>query len=515
VRHAQQGEKLTLLDGQTIELTAGTLVIADQSQPVALAGIMGGEESAVGEDTVDIFLESAYFNPLAIAGRARSYGLHTDSSHRFERGVSPDLQGLAIERATALLLEIVGGEAGPLTEVTAEAHLPQRTAISLRESRIARVLGAEIETDTITDILQRLGMQVDKQPDGWQVTPPAFRFDIALEVDLIEEIGRIYSYDNLPVSRPLSRMNMAERPEGQLTLRQVRRALVNQGFQEAITYSFVDPKLQQLLDPEQNPVELANPISSDMSVMRTSLWPGLVQAANYNLHRQQNRLSLFESGLKFVQQDTELKQEMMLAGLVTGLRFPEQWGVDNQPVDFFDVKGQVENVLAMTGQLAEFEFRPEEHPVLHPGQCAQILRNGNPIGWVGALHPAIERQCDLSQRVYVFEITASGLVQAAIPSFTALSKYQASRRDIALLVDKATTVKSVLDVVKTSAPETLTKVELFDVYEGEGIDSGRKSLALGLTLQDLSRTLTDKEIDQIMESILSELKNRTGAVLRE
>jgi phenylalanyl-tRNA synthetase beta chain len=273
--------------------------------------------------------------------------------------------------------------------------------------------------------------------------------------------------------------------------------------------------LQKALDPEQVPVELANPISSDMSVMRTNLWSGLVQSAIYNLHRQQNRLSLFESGLRFIQQDTELKQELMLAGLITGLRNPEQWAVDNQPVDFFDLKGQVENLLEMTGCQTEFSFEKAANPVLHPGQSAQIMRNGVAVGWMGALHPGVEKQLGLSQRVFVFEISASALMQAAIPSYSALSKYQASRRDIALLVSKETQVKDVLEVIKNSAPETLTNIELFDVYEGEGIDSGRKSLALGLTLQDLSRTLTDKEIEQTMDAILAELKTRIGAVLRE
>jgi phenylalanyl-tRNA synthetase beta chain len=308
---------------------------------------------------------------------------------------------------------------------------------------------------------------------------------------------------------------MVERPEATLTMRQIRRALVNMGYQEAITYSFVDPKLQNILDPEQKPVELANPISSDMSVMRTSLWPGLVQSAIYNLHRQQNRLSLFESGLRFVQQDTELKQELMLAGLITGLSNPEQWAKQSQAVDFFDLKGQVENLLEMTGCQSEFSIEKAANPVLHPGQSAQILRNGATVGWMGALHPSVEKKLGLAQRVFVFEITASALMQATIPSYSALSKYPAIRRDIALLVDKTTQFKDVLNVIEKSAPETLTNVELFDVYDGEGIDSCRKSLALGLTLQDLSRTLTDKEIEQTLDTILAELKSDIGAVLRE
>ena len=377
------------------------------------------------------------------------------------------------------------------------------------------MLGAHIDPHSISEILKRLGLVIEKQDDGWLVTPPAFRFDIALEVDLIEEIGRIYGYDNLPETRPQARLTLGELPEAVLSMRQIRHALVDMGFQEAITYSFVDPKLQNALDPDQNPIALANPISADMSVMRTSLWPGLVQSAIYNLHRQQNRLSLFESGLRFIQQDTELKQELMLAGLITGLRNPEQWAVDNQPVDFFDLKGQVENMLEMTGCQTEFSFEKADNPVLHPGQSAQILRNGLAVGWMGALHPGVEKQLGLSQRVFVFEISAAALMQAAIPGYQALSKYPAIRRDIALVVDRGMQVKEVLDVIQNSAPDTLTNIELFDVYEGEGIDSGRKSLALGLTLQDLSRTLTDKEIEQTTDAILKELKTRIGAVLRE
>ena len=515
VRHALAGEAITLLDEQTVELEAGSLLIADKAGPVALAGIMGGAESAVSEQTSDIFLESAFFDPLAIAGRARSYGLHTDSSHRFERGVAPDLQVPAIERATQLLLAIVGGKAGPVIEVTAKNELPVRAPISLREARIARVLGANVPGATVADILLRLGMQVESSKTGWQVIPPAFRFDLSIEEDLIEEIGRIYGYDNLPSTTPSVHLQMPSRPEGRVRLDRIKQSLVDLGYAEAITYSFVDPKLQQILDPQQEALALANPISAEMGVMRTNLWPGLVQALQYNLNRQQNRLFLFECGLKFVRQDSELKQEMMVAGAITGSRCPAHWDRGNEAVDFFDLKGQVETLLDLTGLREEFAFRVEAHPVLHPGQSAAIYRRERCVGWLGALHPSVEQALGLSQRVYVFEIEAAAVSEGRVPQFMPLSRYPSIRRDIAVVVDQAILAADVLHCIRLCGSEYLTNVELFDVYVGEGIDSGRKSLALGLTLQDLSRTLTDSEIEQELNQILSELHSKLGATLRE
>lgn len=515
VRHAVAGEKVTLLDEQTMELEAGTLVIADESAPAAMAGIMGGAVSAVSDQTQDIFLESAYFNPLAIAGRARGYGLHTDSSHRFERGVAPDLQVPAMERATKLLLEIMGGKAGPVIEVTASEHMPVRANITLREARISRVLGARVPSETVSGILSRLGMAVKRNKADWQVTPPAFRFDLSFEEDLIEEIGRIYGYDNLPSSTPSVHLQMPARPEGRVELDRIKQMLVDLGYAEAITYSFVDPKLQQLLDPQQEAIALANPISTDMGVMRTSLWPGLVQAMQYNLNRQQNRLSLFECGLKFLKQDSEIEQEMMVAGVLTGSRNPAHWDMESESVDFFDIKGHVESLLDLTGLATEFRFQLELNPVLHPGQSAAIFRHDRVVGWLGTLHPSVEQALGLSQRVYVFEIVAEVLTEGRVPAFTPVSRYPSIRRDIALVVDQAVSADEVIDCIHLSASEYLTNIELFDVYVGEGIDSGRKSLALGLTLQDLSRTLKDNEVEQELEQILGILNKKLGATLRE
>ncbi len=515
VRHANPGEKLLLLDGQTIELQPGTLVIADAKGPLALAGIMGGEESAVHDDTVDIFLESAFFNPLSIAGKARSYGLHTDSSHRFERGVSPELQTRAMERATQLLLEIVGGKAGPVIQVAKTSHLPASSPILLRQARIGQVLGNTLAADSIEDILLRLGMRLLDKKSGWEVTPPAFRFDISIEEDLIEEVARVYGYNRLTLEQPVSPMQMGSLPEAMLAQRRIRQALVDMGYQEAVTYSFVDPKFQQALDPDVSAIALANPISAEMSVMRTNLWAGLVQAMKYNLNRQQNRLFLFECGLKFLQQPTDLKQEMVIAGLLTGKAVPEQWGEAKRSVDFYDAKGMLESLFELTGCFSSFKFDAGHHPALHPGQTAQILRDDKHVGWLGAIHPQVAKILDIDQTMYLFELTTDSLQQGSLPAYHAVSKYPAIRRDLAIIVDRSVTAQNVQDCVRKAAPQTLQKVELFDMYTGEGIDSGRKSLALGLTLQDLSRTLTDSDVDAVMERVIRALEAEVRATLRQ
>jgi phenylalanyl-tRNA synthetase beta chain len=518
-RHAKAGEKLNLLNDQEIILTEGCLLIADDKQPLALAGIMGGADSAVSDSTTDILLEAAHFNPLVIAGKARSFGLHTDSSHRFERGVAASLPMPAIERATELLLGIVGGKAGPVVNVTNKADLPQRNMVSLRAERVKRVLGIDLSREEITGMLTRLELNPTKTKQGWEITAPDFRFDISIEEDLIEEIGRIFGYDNLPVSQASSALTMVAKPEAKLKMNRLRQVLVQQGYQEAITYSFIDPEMQKLFDPEQKAIELANPISADLAAMRTSLWPGLVSAVKYNLNRQQTSVCLFEYGLKFVSQGAEIKQEKMLAGAITGSRFPEQWATSSESVDFYDLKNHVEAVLEMTGRASDFQFEANKHQVLHPGQTAAIrdlaTENRPIIGWLGALHPALQKKLGLSQSVYLFEIAMKNIEMGVIPAFKPLSKFPAIRRDIAIVMDEAVTAQLVYDCIKESAGEILSKFELFDVYRGEGIDSGRKSLALGLTLQDLSRTLTDTDVDKELNKIIDVLKNRLGATLRE
>lgn len=514
VRLAKAGEQLLLLDGQTVQLMEGTLVIADAKGPLAMAGIMGGEASAVHADTIDIFLESAFFSPEQIAGKARQYGLHTDSSHRFERGVSPELQSRAIERATAHLIDIVGGQPGPVILVSESKELPSKQAITLREARVARVLGANIPAKDIADILQRLAMSVKPHKQGWAVTPPAFRFDIAIEEDLIEEIGRVYGYNRLPLKRPQAELAMLAMPESRVAMRRIKQTLVDMGYQEAVTYSFVDPAIQTILDPQSQAIALANPISAEMAVMRTNLWAGLVQAVLYNLHRQQNRLLLFEYGLKFIQQGTEINQEMTLAGLITGSRTPEQWATPIEKLDFYDIKGHVEAILSLTGCFESFIIEHAPHPVLHPGQSACIKRDGDPIGWLGAIHPGVAKLINLDHTMYLFEIKADSLQRGRLPGYQPVSKYPAIRRDLSIVVDLAITAQKVRETVKKVAPQTLKKVELFDMYMGEGIDSGRKSLSLGLTLQDLSRTLTDGEVEEVMQRVIEQLHTDLGASLR-
>jgi len=516
VRLATEGEKLKLLNEDEVELNAGTLVIADDNAALAMAGVMGGSESAVGDTTQDIFLESAFFNPTSIAGRARSYGLHTDSSHRFERGVSPELAVQAMERATALLLDIAGGSAGPVTEVTSAEHLPRAEAVSLRHARVERVLGTEVAKETIDEILCRLDMQVEASGEGWQVTAPAFRFDISIEEDLIEEIGRIIGYSNLPSIRPQGALRMGERPEAKLGKSDLAAVLVERGYQEAITYTFVDPRMQQLLDPQLTPIALANPISADMSVMRTTLWAGLLPALQHNINRQQSRVRFFEYGLRFMPlEGGGIQQDNVLAGVIYGNVEPEQWASAEQKLDFFDAKGDVEALLALTGRPGEFTFDAESNPALHPGQSARIFLNGNAVGWLGALHPSLESKLGLNGQTFLFEIEAEALLSGTVAKFSEISKYPAIRRDLALVIDRKTPASMVAKTVRKVAPEILQNLKLFDVYEGEHIDSGRKSIALGLTLQAQSRTLTDDEVDSAIEQIVTTLANELGAALRE
>jgi phenylalanyl-tRNA synthetase beta chain len=402
VRMAEQGEQLQLLDEQEVRLNADTLVIADQKGPLAIAGIMGGKASAVSEQTRDIFLESAFFHPLAVAGRARAYGLHTDSSHRFERGVDYELQLDAIERATQLLLDIVGGESGPVVHVT-NGDLPKERQVSLRRARIRSGLSLDISDEEVLDILTRLGLRLLETNDqGWTFAVPSYRFDIGIEADLLEELARIYGYNRLPTRSLASPLQIEARPEAKLGLPLLRRQLIARDYQEAITYSFIEPKLSALFDPQANPVSLRNPISADMSVMRTSLLPGLVNVLRHNLNRQQSRVRVFESGLRFVPEAEGLRQEPMLAGLIYGPRAPESWANAAETVDFFDLKGDLEALLALSGS-QDISFRREAHAAVHPGQSAAVYRGETLLGFVGALHPSLQQQLDIPQSVYVFE----------------------------------------------------------------------------------------------------------------
>ncbi|WPN61611.1 phenylalanine--tRNA ligase subunit beta [Pseudomonas sp. P9_35] len=516
VRMAEEGEKLVLLDGQEVTLRSDTLVIADHARALAIAGVMGGEHSGVSATTRDVFLESAFFDQIAVAGKARSYGLHTDASHRYERGVDWQLAREAMERATGLLLDITGGEAGPIIETVSEQHLPKIAPVTLRAQRITQMLGMEMDPVEVERLLSALGLNISADGAGqWHVEVPSHRFDISLEVDLIEELARLYGYNRLPVRYPQARLAPQAKAEARSDLPELRRLLVARGYQEAITYSFIDPRQFELFSPGVEPLLLANPISNDMAAMRSSLWPGLVKSLQHNLNRQQDRVRLFESGLRFVGQLDGLKQEPMLAGVVCGSRLPEGWAQGRDVVDFFDVKADVEAVLGFAGALDAFTFAPGKHPALHPGQTARIERDGREVGYVGAIHPELSKTLGLDRPVFVFELVLAEVALGKMPKFQELSRFPEVRRDLALLADRDVASSAVLEVIRENAGEWLTDLRLFDVYQGKGIDPHRKSLAVGLTWQHPSRTLNDDEVNTATQNILTSLETRLNATLRK
>jgi phenylalanyl-tRNA synthetase beta chain len=518
VRYAKNAEKVTLLGGKVIELQENSLLIADDSRALALAGIMGGEDSAVDDSTSDIFLESAFFKPEAIAGKARNYGLHTDSSHRFERGVDTQLQVHAIERATELIREICGGEVGPVVEHKAASYSDDVLPIHLRSDQIKRVLGIDIAVDDVTEIFQRLGMEVKVYPDGWLIKSPHFRFDIQIEADLLEEVVRVYGYNNIPRSRPSYHAVIQSQSEAKNSLSMLKKCLVNRGYFEAISYSFVDPAWQKIIDPQTATISLANPLSSEMSVMRTTMWSGLLNALKYNVNRQQNRVRLFETGLCFIPGAEisgvdSITQEAMFSGVICGDIHHEQWAEQSRKVDFFDIKSDVEELLSFSAVKSVFEAA--EHPALHPGQSACIKQNNEVVGWAGALHPEVQKALDIDQRVYVFELKQSAIANNSIPAFSPLSRFPEVRRDLAILVDEAVPVADILAVIEDTSSDLVKEAQLFDIYQGKGVEEGRKSVAFGLILQEFSRTLTDQEVDAEIESIVSTLNQKFAATLRE
>jgi len=513
VRMAEAGEEIVLLDGREARLETDMLVIADHGGPRAVAGIMGGEDSGVSSSTRDIFFEVAFFAPLAVAGRARRLGLHTDASLRFERGVDPEHQRRAVERATALLLEIAGGEPGPVIERVAPKHLPERLPVSLRRERLDLLLGCAVPGDEVERILGGLGMAVDRSSAGWTATPPPHRFDIQLEVDLVEEIARIHGYNQLPEAHGAGAAVLGEAPEGRVPESRVADTLVSRGYQEAVTYSFVDPELQARLFPASESLPLANPISSELSRMRVSLWPGLLQVLEHNLSRRQARIKIFEQGLRFIIEGVELKQLNTVSGLLAGRRWPEQWGTEATRFDFHDAKRDVETLLGLTG--AEFLFEPAAHPALHPGQAARILRNGEPVGWLGALHPRLVRALDLEQTPFLWELDEQSSFAAELPEFQEISRFPAIRRDIAVLVDRNIPAQAMLDSIGAAGGTLLKQCVIFDVYRGERIDSSLKSVAFGLILQESSRTLTDEEADRVVGEVIARLETEFGARIRD
>ena len=515
VRAAAEGESLLLLDGQTLKLKQGDLLIADDAGPLALAGVMGGEASAVSAKTTSIFLECAFFAPLALAGKARAHGLHTDSSHRFERGVDPRLQEQALERATRLIVEIAGGQAGALVQVESEAHLPAQNEVILRAEKLESLLGMAMSGERIEDILGRLGMEVTGHESGkrWTALAPSWRFDIEREEDLIEELARVYGYSRLPSHLP----SVSAEPrvsESQLSVRRLADALQDRGYQEVISYSFVDPVTQQAVSPSVEPLSLSNPISSELSVMRSSLWAGLLTTARYNLNRQAERLRLFESGLRFVPGAQGLRQEPMIAGLLYGPAQPQHWDGKPRKVDFFDLKGDVEALLGLTGD-SGWMFESGECDGLHPGQCARLIRAGVTAGWLGKIHPGLAAKLDISQDVYLFELETAHILPASLPKFAEISEFPSVRRDLAFVLPGAVSAGQVMTAVREVCGETLRDLRLFDVYRGQNIGEGNVSLALGLTFQDRSRTLGESDISSLTEAVVSLLKQEFNAHLRD
>ena len=523
VRLSRSGERLALLNDDAVELDDDTLVIADDSGPLAMAGIMGGAASAVSETTQDVLLESAFFAPPAIAGRARRYGLHTDSSHRFERGVDPLLQHRAIERATALLCAIAGGEPGPVVEAVSEADLPQPVSLLLRRQRIQQVLGIAPDDAQVSDILGRLGMTLAPHAEGWQVSAPSQRFDLQREVDLIAEIGRIHGYDAIPVTHARSAAFTRAPQEMAFDLDRARQTLVARGYSEAITYSFVSPEQNACFDPRPDsapPLTLANPLSAELSVMRGSLWPGLIQVMRQNLARQQPRVRLFETGLRFLGSGEQLRQTPSLAAVAVGPVVPEQWGQEQRRLlDFFDLTADLEAVLTPTGRLAALYFQApaseaDAHPALHPGQSAALLLGEQPIGWIGTLHPLLAQRLELPTAVQLFEIDLDALGLGERPAFEPVSRFPSIRRDLAILVPAELSFEQVRATVTEAAGDLLKQLILFDQYQGEHIEPGRKSLAFGLILQASSQTLVDAEVDAVVQRVVARLEQTLGAQLR-
>jgi phenylalanyl-tRNA synthetase beta chain len=514
-RLAQKGERLKLLDDSEVELRPDTLVITDDSGVIGMAGIMGGHSTMVTEDTHDVFFEAAFFTPEIMAGAARQYGMHTDASMRFERGVDPANQFRAVERATELLIAIAGGNAGPLVDHHDDKYLPKQKSLTLRKARLARILGTEIPAGRVSQILTGLGLDTTTVDDGWSVEIPSYRFDIDVEDALVEEVARIYGYDEIPEITATGDTPLATANESVTDLDLVANTLVARDYQEVISYSFVDEKTNALLSGENSQLVLSNPISSEMSVMRASMFPGLLEAASTNVARQQGRVRFFEIGKTFHGSLEAPVEVVCVAAIVTGDRLEKQWGSSAQAVDFFDIKSDVEALLEMTGKADDFTFEANEHVALQPGQSASICRNGEPVGVIGKLHPTIAKQFDLDKGALVFEIDADKAFVACVPIAKTLSKYPSIRRDIAVVVDEKVTAKSLVDAVENAAPALVRNVRIFDVYQGPGVEAGLKSVALGLILQETSRTLTDEDADAVMSAILGNLQQDFGAELRD
>lgn len=515
VRHAGPGETLKLLDGSDAKLDPSFVVIADEARPLAVAGIMGGFDSRVTDATRNVFLEAAHFAPSAIMGRARKLGLHTDASHRYERGVDPALPKRAIERATELLLQIAGGSAGPITVAERLQDLPDHAPVLLRHARLRRVLGIDVAASEVTRIFTALGMGVEEIADGWKITPPSSRFDIEREEDLIEEVARIHGYDRIPTHIPAGEIALQAEPEARLPEMALRDQIAARGYFEAVTLSFVSAELLKTWGLDAAWVPLANPLSADLAVMRTSLLPGLVEALRHNRARQQERVRLFEVARSFHATGDAPDEIGRVALVASGNARPEQWGNPSRVVDFFDIKGDLDALVAHTGESSRWSVDADSLPSwLHPGRGARVLRDGQPAGFLGALHPALAKTLDLGPDVYVMELALEPILSRRLPEATKVARFPAVRRDIAVELPESVSWASVEAAVRSAIGDVLIEVRLFDRYAGKGIDDGRKSLAMGLILQDASRTLTDEDADARVAEAVGALEKTCKARLR-
>lgn len=517
VRYANENESLILLDESNVKLKANTLVIADDKKVLAMAGIFGGLESGVNSETKDILLESAFFSPDVISGKAREYGLHTESSHRYERGVDSELQNIAMERATQLILDICGGNAGPVVEAMDKEALPKTNHITLRKEKLMNLIGCDIPNETISDILQKLGFTITMSNEQWEVNVPSWRFDCTIEEDLIEEVARIYGYNRIQNRTLKLGLSMLDNATQTAEINSLKLKLINKGFQEAITYSFVDPKKQAILHPNQEMLNLPNPISSEMSAMRLSLWTGLIDAISYNQNRQQTRLKLFETGLTFTPDESSnlgVKQIQVISGVIIGNVHDEHWAIPKKAYDFFDLKGDVLSLLSNIDEQIQFRFECSTHSALHPGQSATIYLGDQMIGEFGAVHPAVQKQLDINSTLFAFELGLDKLVQHKKIKAKEISKFPANRRDIAIVISDEISASDILAVIREVAGSMLIDLKVFDVYQGENIDAGFKSLAITLTLQQIDRTLEDTEISAVIDDCVKALSEKFNAKLR-
>ncbi|MGD0494345.1 MAG: phenylalanine--tRNA ligase subunit beta [Steroidobacteraceae bacterium] len=516
VRAAGPGERVTLLDDKEYELGPEFMVIADGEGPVGLAGIMGGKRTSISESTIDVVLESAHFTPAVVAGRARRLGLFTDAAQRFERGVDPTLPVIALERATALLLEIAGGEAGPVQATRGESAGGDGPEwVSLRRGRLTRLLGADVPDEEVHAVLGAIAEQAEPEAQGWRVRRPPHRFDIRIEADLIEEVARLRGFDRIGEFHAIAPQIPGYATESRVPSERLLSALADSGYREAITYSFVDPSLQRLMFPDTPALTLSNPISADLSEMRVSLWPGLIAACRENMRRQQGRVRLFEIGNKFDVTGPQLREIETLGGVATGARWQEQWGSAREPLDFYDVKADLENLLALTGDAASIHFEASTLQCLRPGRAARIVRDGIPIGFLGELHPRLVKELSLSNTLFLFELEITSAFVAKTPQLQQISRFPSVRRDLAVVVDESVPLAVLRENVTVSALGLLSELRVFDVYRGPGVDSGRKSVALGLILQDSSRTLTDVDADAVVASVVTRLRDVLSAAIRD